>query len=189
MATNRAALSSILSSAIVLTCPQLQARDYQIMCGDQLCSQSAEMVTLPTRAESDVIYHHLIDTDVLIPLPADPLSAIGSPVTAKPNSFTVTYYYNDQYSVGLFFLDEDMNEKYDLLAESNRVYQFEIGEINGYFFESTTHEGNPLAPIFKALINVPYGTKTRYLTYMTQRLDESSFRSLIGSLQDQTNNH
>ncbi len=173
----------LLSVGTVILSASQQVSAYDIKCGSQSCDKYATPVQISLNDKVNILYHYLVDVGIKIPLPADQLSAIGSPVTFSNRSFTTTYYYGDKYSVGLFFIDEDLKEDYDLLGDTKHVYLFSSGDIKAYFYESNGSNKTRVGPIFKAIIPFQIGSKERYVTYMARGLKENRFKELIGLLE------
>ncbi|BFM08974.1 hypothetical protein GCM10025791_41530 [Halioxenophilus aromaticivorans] len=160
----------------------LAAEAYDLTCHHQPCDQYAERVELFPLAEDKIVYHYLIDLALMLPLPSGSLTAVGSPVTSSKNSFSMTYYYQADYSISLHFQDLDLQSNFELSDDGKEIFSFERNGIRGYFYDSSSREDE--TPEFTAVILVKYGYSERFIIYTTRGLSELNFRGLLGSLKE-----
>lgn len=152
--------------------------DY-IRCGNESCSDIARPVTLTPTIARGVIYLHLAEHEIKIPIFSD-LSRIGSTITMNKNSFHNTYYYNNNQAISMSFYDTD--DQFDLSEQKHNLSMFTNGNVKVFFYEEKAPLKPELSPFFRAIIPIEYGNNHRFISLYTRGLSKDEFTTLLSHL-------
>jgi|GEM_PF-3193851 len=167
---------------IILIATTFQVKADYIRCGNEPCSDVAQEVRLTPTIERPVIYLHLAEHDIKIPIFAD-LSRIGSTITIGKNSFHNTYYYSDNQAISMSFYDTD--DQFDLSEKQHNISMHKNGNIKAFFYEEKAPLKPELSPFFRAIIPIEYGGNNRFISLYTRGLSRGEITTLLSHLKEE----